>query len=59
LLRPDTLHIGIPLDGPEVTPEEKLHYDCCITVDGGPYAVATHCGPFRQVGDTSRLLYGQ
>jgi AraC family transcriptional regulator len=74
LFRPGTLHIGIPLDDPEVTPEEKLRYDCCITVDdsvqpegevgiqtvaGGPYAVATHRGPFRQVGETYRLLYGQ
>jgi AraC family transcriptional regulator len=74
LLRPDTLHIGIPLDDPEVTPPEKLRYDCCITVDesvraegeigiqtvaGGPYAVATHIGPYRQVGATYRLLYGE
>jgi AraC family transcriptional regulator len=74
LLRPDTVLIGIPLDDPEVTPEEKLRYDCCISVDetvqpegeigiqtvaGGPYAVATHRGPYREVGRTYQLLYGK
>jgi AraC family transcriptional regulator len=73
LLRPVTLCIGIPLDDPEVTPPEKLRYDCCITVDdgvqaegevgvqtveGGTYAVATHRGPYRQVGETYQWLYG-
>jgi AraC family transcriptional regulator len=66
--------VGIPYDDPEVTPADKLRYDACITVDdrvrpegdvgiqdlgGGEYAVATHHGPFRRIGETFARLYGE
>jgi AraC family transcriptional regulator len=66
--------VGIPYDDPEVTPADKLRYDACITVDdrvrpegdvgiqdvgGGAFAVATHRGPFRRIGETFTRLYGE
>jgi AraC family transcriptional regulator len=66
--------LGLPLDDPEVTPPEKVRYDACIVVDpgfrpegevglqevgGGEYAVLTHRGPYRTVGETFALLCGQ
>jgi AraC family transcriptional regulator len=66
--------LGVPLDDPEVTPPDKVRYDACIVVDdrirpegevgvqqvgGGEYAVATHRGPYRAVGETFARLCGE
>jgi AraC family transcriptional regulator len=73
LFRPDTLVLGICPDDPDVTPAEKIRFDCCLTVEdlvkpegevgfqevaGGDYAVATHRGPYDRLGETYRWLYG-
>ena len=66
--------IGICHDDPEVTPEHKIRYDACVTVDetfvpsgeigvqtipGGQYAVTTHFGPYYKLGETYARLFGQ
>jgi AraC family transcriptional regulator len=73
LFRPDTLVLGICYDDPEVTPADKLRVDCCVTVgddvtpqgevgvqtfEGGECAVMTHIGPYSQLGEAYRWLYG-
>lgn len=54
----EAVYIGVPLDDPKVTPEDKLRYDACVTVDedyvpkkpvrvqtiaGGDYGVVRNC----------------
>jgi AraC family transcriptional regulator len=73
LFGPSTLVMGICWDDPDVTPPEKIRYDCCVTVsdsfaaegevsvqtvEGGEYAVATHRGPYENLGALYRWLYG-
>jgi AraC family transcriptional regulator len=73
LFRPGTLMLGICHDDPDVTPADKIRFDCCITVDdrfqpegevgiqtveGGEYAVLTHRGPYEGLGESYRWLYG-
>lgn len=73
LFRPTAEIIGICHDDPEVTPPEKIRYDCAITVDdqvsasgeygiqtidGGEFAVTTHRGPYETLANTYRSLYG-
>jgi AraC family transcriptional regulator len=73
LFGPSTLVLGICWDDPEVTPPEKIRYDCCITVgesftpdadvsvqtmENGECAVATHRGPYEKLGDLYLWLYG-
>jgi AraC family transcriptional regulator len=70
----DTQFLGICHDDPDVTPEGKIRYDACVTVDdafvaggdigvqvvaGGDYAVTTHIGPYDQLGRTYGELLGQ
>jgi AraC family transcriptional regulator len=70
----DTLFLGICHDDPDVTPQHKIRYDACVTVDGnfvpggdigvqtvhgGPYAVATHFGPYNRLGVTYSKLFGE
>jgi AraC family transcriptional regulator len=74
LLGGDTRFIGIGHDDPTVTPADKIRYDACVSVDGtfqptgdigvqvipgGDYAVTTHFGPYRKLGDTYAQLLGQ
>ena len=74
LLGGDALFIGICHDDPEVTPQDKIRYDACVTVDesfvpegeigvqvipGGEYAVTTHFGPYQKLGETYTKLLGQ
>lgn len=74
LLAGDTMILGLCHDDPEVTPNDKVRYDACITVSadfeaegdvgiqtigGGDYAVTTHEGPYSALGDTYAKLYGQ
>jgi len=73
LLSPGGTLLGIVHDDPEVTPPEKVRYDACLPVDerfqpesdvglqqldGGMYAVVTHCGPYERLGDTYARLCG-
>jgi AraC family transcriptional regulator len=70
----DTRFIGICHDDPAVTPSDKVRYDACVSVDGtfepvgdigvqvipgGDYAMTTHFGPYRKLGDTYADLLGQ
>jgi AraC family transcriptional regulator len=74
LIGGDSLFIGICHDDPEVTSPGRIRYDACVTVDdtfkpvgdvgvqtvaGGDYAVATHFGPYSQLGATYAKLFGQ
>jgi AraC family transcriptional regulator len=73
LMRGDTVVLGLCWDDPEVCPEDKLRFDCCITVPeevegegeigtqtiaGGEYALVTHCGPYTGLDEAYRYLYG-
>jgi AraC family transcriptional regulator len=73
LLGPQALPLAIPYDDPEVTAADKLRCDCCVTVgegiapdgeigvqtvEGGECAVLTHVGPYRQLGESYRWLFG-
>lgn len=64
--------IGISHDDPSITPEDKLRYDACLTVDkavkpegeigvttlaGGRYAVFMHRGPYEELGNTYQAIY--
>jgi AraC family transcriptional regulator len=74
LLDGDALIIGICHDDPEVTPQDKIRYDACVSVDelfvpegdigvqvipGGEYAMTTHFGPYQKLGQTYTKLLGQ
>jgi len=74
LLGGDTKFIGVCYDDPEVTPPAKLRYDACVTVSdcfaaageiglqtigGGPYAIATHLGPYENLGESYAKLFGE
>lgn len=67
VITPESKFIGISYDNPNVTPEEKLRYGACITVDkeveatgdivnsvisGGKYAVFLHKGSYDNLKDT-------
>jgi AraC family transcriptional regulator len=66
--------LAIVYDDPEVTAPERFRYDAAITVSdavtgekdigiqqtgGSRYAVATHRGPYKTIGDTYAELCGQ
>jgi AraC family transcriptional regulator len=66
--------LGVPHDDPDVTPPDKVRYDACLVVDerfrpegevgvqqvgGGEYAVATHRGPYRTVGEAFVRICGE
>ncbi len=68
----DAEFIGISHDDPNITAEDKLRYDACITVDqevkpegeigcktlaGGTYAVFLHQGPYENLHKTYREIY--
>ena len=74
LLGGDSLFIGICHDDPEVTPQDRIRYDACVSVDetfvpegeigvqvipGGEYAITTHFGPYQKLGETYTKLLGQ
>jgi len=67
LINNNSRNFGIPLDSPDITADEKIRYDACITVDdsvvadgefgiqtikGGKYAVFSHLGPYQNLEDT-------
>ncbi|HET6385253.1 MAG TPA: GyrI-like domain-containing protein [Armatimonadota bacterium] len=66
--------LAICHDDHEVTPSDKIRYDACLTVDedfgpagdiglqtvaGGDYPMATHAGPYNQIGRTYAEFLGQ
>lgn len=74
LMTKDTKGIGISHDNPDITPEEKIRYDACITVNGpvrpegevgvqtipgGRYAVFLHKGPYRNFSRTYDYIMAQ
>jgi AraC family transcriptional regulator len=73
LFGPQALPVAIPYDDPGVTAADKVRCDCCVTVgegvapegevgvqtlEGGEYAVLTHIGPYRQLGESYHWLFG-
>lgn len=73
LMSKDTKGIGISHDSPDITPEEKIRYDACITfngnvkpegevgiqtIAGGRYAVFLHKGPYRKLNRTYDFIMG-
>lgn len=69
-----SLAIGICYDDPDVTDEDKIRYDACVTVDdtftpgnsigmqkikGGEYAVMLHEGSFDTLIDSYKRIYGE
>ena len=69
----DTLVLGICHDDPDVTAPDKIRFDCCVTVnertdgegeigiqtmEGGECAVLTQYGPYTQLGEAYRWLFG-
>ncbi len=73
LLGPGTVCLGICHDDPELTPAEKIRFDCCFNVGpsfqpegeigvqsiaGGDHAIVTYRGPYTGLGEAYRWLYG-
>jgi AraC family transcriptional regulator len=71
LFGPKTMVLGICWDDPEMTPPEKIRYDCGVTVgegfaadgevgvqtiEGGEFAIATHRGPYEKLGEAWRWV---
>jgi len=67
LINEKTRNFGIPLDSPDITADENIRYDACLTVDdsivadgefgiqtikGGKYAVFCHNGPYQLLEHT-------
>ncbi len=72
LMKKDTRMIGISYDSPDITSEDKLRYDACITINeevnpegevgiqripGGRYAVFLHKGPYEKFSETYREIF--
>lgn len=70
----ETKFIGISYDDPSVTPEEKLRYEACVTVNkeievsgeiqkntikGGRYATFLHKGPYENFIHTYNAIFMQ
>ena len=73
LLGPNMKLLGIVYDDPDVTPTDKVRYDAAVTVSGevqpegefgvmdfpaGSYGVATHQGPYEELGKSYQRIYG-
>ena len=74
LIGPGTRMCGACYDDPDVTPEDKVRYDACLTVSddvegegeigvqvigGGTYAVAVHRGAYEKLGETYTEVVGR
>ncbi len=74
LMTKNTCGIGISHDDPNITPEEKIRYDACITIDrvvkpegdvgiqtiaGGRYAMFLHRGAYERFEDTYRAIFSK
>src|SRR5260370_17022265 len=73
LLGPNMKLLGIVHDDPDVTPPDKVRYEAAVTVSGvvqpegefgvmefpaGSYGVATHKGPYEELGKAYQRIYG-
>jgi AraC family transcriptional regulator len=73
LLGPGMKLIGIAHDDPDVTAADNIRYDAAVTVSrpvqsegdfgvmeiaGGRYAVATHKGPYEELGKVYQRIFG-
>ena len=73
LMRKETRFLGVSYDSPDITDEDKLRYDACVTVDkdvqpqgevrqqtigGGRYAIFMHKGPYENFDETFNAIYG-
>lgn len=74
LMRSTTRRLGLVYDAPDLTDEDKLRYDACITfvgspqlegevglqtIVGGRYAVFLHKGSYEGFSDSYNTIYGQ
>jgi AraC family transcriptional regulator len=74
LLQGPVKMVGLAYDDPAKTPPDQIRYDAAITVSesvqpegevaiqdfaGGTYLVATHRGPYEQLGETYQKLMGE
>jgi AraC family transcriptional regulator len=74
LLNPPVTVFGIAYDDPTVTAPDKLRYDAALvipkelttegeigvqTIQGGKYAVTTHCGSYETLGGTYTRFCGE
>ncbi|WP_321402898.1 AraC family transcriptional regulator [Maridesulfovibrio sp.] len=74
LLSQDTEFLGLCYDDPDITPEEKIRYDACISIDktvelppemghqiipAGKYAITTHYGSYEGLNDAYKEFYGK
>lgn len=74
LFGPRTVVMGVSYDDPEVTPPDKIRYDCCLSIDdsfkaegdvgvqtvgGREYAVTIHRGPYERLAETYAAICGQ
>ena len=74
LMQPPRAMIGISQDNPEITPADKLRYDCCVAVGddfrpegevgtqdfaGGKYACAPFKGKTADIHAAWMRMYGQ
>jgi DNA gyrase inhibitor GyrI len=74
LLKSPAVVFGIAYDDPTVTTPDKLRYDAALvipenvasegdvgvqTIQGGKYAVTTHCGPHEAFGETYARFCGE
>lgn len=72
LMSKDTLMIGIGHDSPEITVEDKIRFDACVTcssdvrpegevgvqtIRGGRYAVFLHKGSYEELSETYRNIF--
>lgn len=72
LMKKNTKVIGISHDSPDITPEERLRYDACITVDknvmpegevgvqsieGGNFSVFLHKGAYEKFSKTYDAIF--
>ncbi|NOY65257.1 MAG: AraC family transcriptional regulator [Nitrospirae bacterium] len=72
LMKKGTKMIGISYDSPEITSEDRLRYDACITMNedikpegeigvqtipGGRYAVFLHRGPYEKFNETYGAIF--
>ncbi|MCF3643297.1 AraC family transcriptional regulator [Rhizobium sp. TRM95111] len=74
LFDPAMRMIGVYLDDPDLVPEERLRSFACVTaaggtvaepplesrrIEGGDYAVLRHRGPYADMSEAYRWLYGR
>lgn len=74
LINPNTKMIGMGYDNPNITAEENLRYDACITIDkeiqtegnivkskiqAGRYAVFLHKGPYEKLSETYMAIFAE